>query len=158
MEHRVDTVANKEGFRRIISNLVGLYNCSAEEKYALVVGLRDLGKLIAVTSRSYQDKLTLQSADVGFVMNGSYKCDLGVIGGINMLESSLDTIIKSILWGRNVVSSVQKFLVFHLTANMVAIGLTLYGSVLWQEGILRPVHLLWINLLIDNLAAMALAT
>lgn len=75
-----------------------------------------------------------------------------------MLESCLDTIIKSILWGRNVVSSVQKFLVFHLTANLVAIGLTLYGSVVWQEGILRPVQLLWINLLIDNLAAMALAS
>ena len=43
-------------------------------------------------------------------------------------------------------------------ANLVAIILTIYGGSIWQEGILKPVHLLWINLLIDNLAAMVLAT
>lgn len=159
VEPKIDTVANKQAFLKLVDSLAGLYNCGPREKYALVVGLRDIGRLVAVTSNTYEDKLTLSNSDVGFVSNGSsYKHDLGQVGGINLLESNMEAIIKSILWGRNVICSVQKFLVVHLTANVVAIAFTIYCGLIWQEGVLKPMQLLWINLLIDNLAAMALAT
>jgi magnesium-transporting ATPase (P-type) len=95
--------------------------------------MRDVGRIVATTSNTYEDKLTLRNVDVGFVSCGSsYKHDLGQVGGINMLESNINVIIRSILWGRNVVNSVQKFLVMHLTANIVAIVLTIYGGIVWQ--------------------------
>jgi hypothetical protein len=86
VEPRIDTIADKESFSKLLGSLAGLYNCGPREKYALVVGLRDIGRIVAVTSNTYEDKLTLRNSDVGFVSNGSsYKHDLGQIGGVNLL-------------------------------------------------------------------------
>ena len=62
------------------------------------------------------------------------------------------------LWGRNIYDSIRKFLQFQLTINVVAVACTLIGSALLEKEILKPIQMLWINLIMDSLASLALST
>ena len=62
------------------------------------------------------------------------------------------------MWGRNIYDSIRKFIQFQLTVNVIAVLITLFGAALFKEEILRPIHLLWVNLIMDTLGALALAT
>jgi magnesium-transporting ATPase (P-type) len=62
------------------------------------------------------------------------------------------------MWGRNVFDSIRKFVQFQLTVNVVAVFVSFFGAVTQGESPLRPVQMLWVNLIMDTLAALALAT
>lgn len=62
------------------------------------------------------------------------------------------------MWGRNIYDSVRKFLQFQLTVNIVAVGITLIGASLFKQEILKPIQMLWLNLIMDTLGSLALAT
>ena len=62
------------------------------------------------------------------------------------------------LWGRNIYDAIRKFIQFQLTVNVVAVFITLIGAALIKQEILKPIQMLWINLIMDTLASLALAT
>lgn len=62
------------------------------------------------------------------------------------------------MWGRNIFDSIRKFIQFQLTVNVVAVVITLAGAALLQKEVLRPIQMLWVNLIMDTLASLALAT
>ena len=62
------------------------------------------------------------------------------------------------LWGRNIYDSIRKFLQFQLTVNVVAVLTTLIGAALIKQEVLKPIQMLWVNLIMDTLASLALAT
>lgn len=66
--------------------------------------------------------------------------------------------MKAVLWGRNIYDSIRKFIQFQLTVNIVAVVITLVGAAVIKQDILKPIQMLWINLIMDTLASLALAT
>lgn len=66
--------------------------------------------------------------------------------------------MKAVLWGRNIYDSIRKFVQFQLTVNVVAVVITLVGSALLEKEVLKPIQMLWINLIMDTFASLALAT
>jgi len=77
---------------------------------------------------------------------------------IILLDDNFNSIVKAILWGRNVYDSIRKFLQFQLTVNIVAVVVTLMNAAILQFAVLTAVQLLWVNLIMDTLASLALAT
>lgn len=66
--------------------------------------------------------------------------------------------MKAVLWGRNIYDSIRKFIQFQITVNVVAVGTTLVGAALIEQEILKPIQMLWLNLIMDTLGSLALAT
>lgn len=62
------------------------------------------------------------------------------------------------MWGRNIYDAIRKFIQFQLTVNLVAVGVTLVSASLLKQPVLKPIQMLWINLIMDTLASLALAT
>jgi P-type Ca2+ transporter type 2B len=75
-----------------------------------------------------------------------------------LIDDNFTSIIKAILWGRNVTDSISKFLQFQLTVNIVALICAFVGACVVKESPLRAVQMLWVNLIMDTLASLALAT
>jgi len=76
---------------------------------------------------------------------------------IILLDDNFNSIVKAVMWGRNIYDSIRKFVQFQLTVNFVAVLLTLVGAILFKEDILKPIQLIWISLILDSLASLALA-
>jgi Ca2+ transporting ATPase len=74
------------------------------------------------------------------------------------MDDNFNSIVKAVLWGRNIYDSIRKFIQFQLTVNLVAVAITLIGAALLQKEVLRPIQMLWVNLIMDSLASLALAT
>lgn len=77
---------------------------------------------------------------------------------IILLNDNFDSIVKAVMWGRNIYDSIRKFLQFQLTVNVVAVVITLIGAALFKQEILTPIQMLWLNLIMDTLGSLALAT
>lgn len=77
---------------------------------------------------------------------------------IVLIDDNFTSIVKAIMWGRNVTDSIGKFLQFQLTVNMVALVCAFVGACVVKESPLRAVQMLWVNLIMDTLASLALAT
>jgi Ca2+ transporting ATPase len=77
---------------------------------------------------------------------------------IILLDDNFNSIVKAVLWGRNISESIRKFLQFQLTVNVVAVMVTLVGAAFLKQQILKPIQMLWLNLIMDTLASLALAT
>ena len=73
---------------------------------------------------------------------------------IILLDDNFNSIVKAVMWGRNIYDSIKKFLQFQLTVNVVAVGLTLIGAAVVKQEILKPIQMLWINLIMDTLASL----
>lgn len=147
-----------EKIDEIIPRLRVIARSSPEDKLRLVKRLRELGEVVAVTGDGTNDSPSLKEADVGFAM--------GIMGtevakeasDIILLDDNFNSIVKAILWGRNVFDSIKKFVQFQLTVNLVAVIISFIGAVTGGESPLKAVQLLWVNLIMDTLAALALAT
>ena len=75
-----------------------------------------------------------------------------------IIDDNFTSIVKAVMWGRNVIDSIAKFLQFQLTVNVVALICAFVGSCIVKESPLRAVQMLWVNLIMDTLASLALAT
>jgi Ca2+ transporting ATPase len=129
-----------------------------EDKYALVTGLKERGEVVAVTGDGTNDAPALKKADVGFAMGIAGTEVAREAAAIILLDDNFNSIVKAVLWGRNIYDSIRKFIQFQVTVNIVAVGITLIGSALLKQQILAPIQMLWINLIMDTLASLALAT
>jgi len=155
---RKDTIKNKEEFNRLYKNLAVLARSRPEDKYALVVGLKERGHVVAVTGDGTNDAPALSKADVGFAMNIAGTEVAKQAADILLLDDNFSSIVTAAKWGRNIYDAIKKFLQFQLTVNVVAVLTTFVSSIYLKESILSAVQMLWINLIMDTLAALALAT
>lgn len=144
----------------ILPRLQVLARSSPEDKRILVSRLRDLGDVVAVTGDGTNDGPALKMADVGFSMGIAGTEVAKEASSIILMDDNFSSIVKAIAWGRCVNDSVKKFLQFQLTVNITAVVLTFLSSVVSenQKSVLTAVQLLWVNLIMDTFAALALAT
>ena len=153
-----ERVKNEEKFIEIIGQLKVLARSSPQDKYLLVTGLKNQGKVVAVTGDGTNDAPALKKADVGFAMGIAGTEVAKEASDIILLDDNFSTIVTAIMWGRNIYASVRKFLQFQLTVNVVAVFIAFIGGVVLGESPLTTVQLLWVNLIMDTFAALALAT
>ena len=110
-----------------------------EDKYALVTGLIERGHVVAVTGDGTNDAPALKKADVGFAMGIAGTEVAREAAAIILLDDNFSSIVKAVMWGRNVYDSIKKFLQFQLTVNVVAVVLTLIGAIFTKQDVLTPI-------------------
>ena len=143
---------------KICPRLAILSRSSPADKHTLVTILKELNETVAVTGDGTNDAPALKSSDIGFAMGicgtqiAINSCD------IILLDDNFASIVNAIKWGRNVLKVVRKFLQFQLSVNIVAILTTIMGSLILKSEPMNTVQLLWVNLIMDTLGALALAT
>jgi Ca2+-transporting ATPase len=143
---------------KIIPRLRVLARSSPEDKQVLVKALMGMGEVVAVTGDGTNDAPALKEADVGFAM-GIAGTDIAKnASDIILLDDNFASIVNAIKWGRNVFDAIRKFLQFQLAVNVVALVVVFVGSVADGESPMSTVQLLWVNLIMDTLGALALAT
>ena len=137
-----------------------LARSSPEDKRILVHRLKQLGETVAVTGDGTNDGPALKTADVGFSMGIAGTEVAKEASSIILLDDNFSSIITAISWGRSVNDAVKKFLQFQITVNITAVILTLVSAISnsSNHSVLSAVQLLWVNLIMDTLAALALAT
>lgn len=150
----------EEEMDRILPDLQVLARSSPEDKRILVARLKKLGETVAVTGDGTNDGPALKTADVGFSMGIAGTEVAKEASSIILLDDNFKSIVTAIAWGRAVNDAVAKFLQFQITVNITAVILT-FVSALYNsnnESVLSAVQLLWVNLIMDTFAALALAT
>ncbi|KAH3766666.1 calcium-translocating P-type ATPase [Pelomyxa schiedti] len=133
---------------------------SPTDKFTLVRTLKMLGHVVAVTGDGTNDAPALKEANIGFSMGITGTEVSKEASAIILMDDNFASIVKAVMWGRNVYDSIRKFLQFQLTVNLVAVSLAFIGALTNSRGEapLKPVQLLWVNLIMDTMAALALAT
>ncbi|KAI8602621.1 PMCA-type calcium-translocating P-type ATPase [Dissophora ornata] len=151
---------SSEEMDNVIPRLQVLARSSPEDKKILVGRLKAMGEIVAVTGDGTNDGPALKMSDVGFSMGIAGTEVAKEASSIILMDDNFSSIVKAILWGRSVNDAVKKFLQFQLTVNITAVILTLVTAVISssQKPVMSAVQLLWINLIMDTLAALALAT
>lgn len=151
-------IKNKEAFNLIWKDLCVLARSRPEDKYALVTGLKELENVVAVTGDGTNDAPALSKANVGFAMNIAGTEVAKHAADILLMDDNFASIVVAVKWGRSIYASIQKFLQLQLTVSLVSVIITLISAVGLQQAVLSSVQMLWINLVMDTLAALALAT
>ncbi|KAF8249298.1 calcium-translocating P-type ATPase [Wilcoxina mikolae CBS 423.85] len=144
----------------VIPRLQVLARSSPEDKRILVRRLKELGETVAVTGDGTNDGPALKMADVGFSMGIAGTEVAKEASAIILMDDNFASIVKALMWGRAVNDAVKKFLQFQLTVNITAVLLTFVSAVAStnETSVLSAVQLLWVNLIMDTFAALALAT
>ncbi|KAL2869448.1 putative calcium transporting ATPase (Pmc1) [Aspergillus lucknowensis] len=144
----------------VIPRLQVLARSSPNDKELLVKRLKHLGEIVAVTGDGTNDGPALKSADVGFSMGLSGTEVAREASSIILLDDNFRSIVTAIAWGRSVNDAVAKFLQFQITVNITAVLLTVITAIYnsSNESVFKAVQLLWLNLIMDTFAALALAT
>ncbi|KAL0934931.1 plasma membrane calcium-transporting atpase 2 [Colletotrichum truncatum] len=144
----------------VLPRLQVLARSSPEDKRILVSKLKALGETVAVTGDGTNDAPALKAADVGFSMGISGTEVAKEASAIILMDDNFASIITALKWGRAVNDAVQKFLQFQITVNITAVLLAFVTAVYDSEmkPVLKAVQLLWVNLIMDTFAALALAT
>jgi Ca2+-transporting ATPase len=149
-----------EAMDEVIPKLQVLARSSPEDKRILVARLKKLGETVAVTGDGTNDGPALKAADVGFSMGIAGTEVAKEASSIILLDDNVKSIVTAIAWGRAVNDAVAKFLQFQITVNITAVILTFVSSLYSSDNqsVLTAVQLLWVNLIMDTFAALALAT
>ncbi|OOQ87910.1 Calcium-transporting ATPase 2 [Penicillium brasilianum] len=149
-----------EEMDEVVPRLQVLARSSPEDKRILVERLKLLGETVAVTGDGTNDGPALRTADVGFSMGIAGTEVAKEASSIILLDDNFKSIVTAISWGRAVNDAVAKFLQFQITVNITAVVLTFVSSVYSSSNssVLNAVQLLWVNLIMDTFAALALAT
>uniref|UniRef100_A0A8C8M7P7 Calcium-transporting ATPase n=1 Tax=Oncorhynchus tshawytscha TaxID=74940 RepID=A0A8C8M7P7_ONCTS len=153
----------QERIDKIWPKLRVLARSSPTDKHTLVKGIMDSTVLeprqvVAVTGDGTNDGPALKKADVGFAMGIAGTDVAKEASDIILTDDNFSSIVKAVMWGRNVYDSISKFLQFQLTVNVVAVIVAFTGACITQDSPLKAVQMLWVNLIMDTFASLALAT
>ncbi|XP_048665681.1 plasma membrane calcium-transporting ATPase 4 isoform X2 [Marmota marmota marmota] len=153
----------QEKLDKIWPKLRVLARSSPTDKHTLVKGIidstvGDQRQVVAVTGDGTNDGPALKKADVGFAMGIAGTDVAKEASDIILTDDNFTSIVKAVMWGRNVYDSISKFLQFQLTVNVVAVIVAFTGACITQDSPLKAVQMLWVNLIMDTFASLALAT
>ncbi|XP_045561332.1 plasma membrane calcium-transporting ATPase 2 isoform X6 [Salmo salar] len=153
----------QERMDKVWPKLRVLARSSPTDKHTLVKGiidscLTDQRQVVAVTGDGTNDGPALKKADVGFAMGIAGTDVAKEASDIILTDDNFSSIVKAVMWGRNVYDSISKFLQFQLTVNVVAVIVAFTGACITQDSPLKAVQMLWVNLIMDTFASLALAT
>lgn len=127
------------------------------DKARLVKALQSLGEVVAVTGDGTNDAPALKSAHVGLSM-GDGTSVAKEASDITIIDNSFSSISKAVMWGRSLYQNIQRFILFQMTINVVACMIVLIGAFTGTESPITVTQMLWVNLIMDTFAAMALAS
>ena len=152
-----DVIKNMNNFIKLSKNLCVMARSQPIHKYALVLGLRSLHNVVAVTGDGTNDAPALSKSDVGFAMFAG--TDIAKeASDIVIIDNNFSSIVVAIIYGRNIYDNIRKFLQFQLTVNFCACILVFICACVGNETPLTSIQMLWVNLIMDSLGSLALAT
>ena len=160
MEGKDFRVLNDNDKLKLLPNLRVLARSKPSDKELIVSWYKKVNNdIVAVTGDGANDALALKDADVGLSM-GIQGTDVAKeASDIIILDDNFASIEKTVMWGRSVFDNIRKFVQFQLTVNVVALTISLVSAFFDKfQNPLTPVQLLWVNLIMDTMAALALAT
>lgn len=128
-----------------------------EDKQTLVKRFQRMGEVVAVTGDGTNDSAALNQAEVGVAMNNGTDIAKNAADVI-LLDNSFPSIILGVKWGRSLYKNIQHFILFQLTVNVVAILIACVGPFIGVDLPFTVTQMLWVNLIMDTFAALALAT
>lgn len=149
---------DERAFAEILDGLCVMARSKPEHKYVLVDGINKLGHIVGVTGDGANDAPALMRADIGMAMGITGTQVSKNASDIILLDDNFKSIVRAVVWGRNVYLSIRKFLQFQLTVNIIAVGISLISAAIIRQAVFASVQMLWVNLIMDSLAALALAT
>ena len=158
IEEQREVIIKPQVFDMVTQDLRVMARSSPEDKYVLVTGLRNNDNVVAVTGDGTNDAPALKKANVGFAMGIAGTEVAKEAADIILMDDNFSSIVTATKWGRNIYGSIRKFLQFQLTVNVVAIFMVFIGGVVLGESPLTSVQMLWVNLIMDTFASLALAT
>ena len=151
-------VKNQGQFDQFVDTLQVMARSAPTDKHLLVTGLMERHQVVAVTGDGTNDGPALAKSNVGFAMGITGTSVAKDASDIVLMDDNFVSIVKAVMWGRNVYDSIRKFLQFQLTVNVGALLLAFVSACIINESPLTAVQLLWVNLIMDTFAALALAT
>lgn len=146
-----------EELRERVRDLKIISRARPMDKERLVKTLQGLGEVVAVTGDGTNDAPALNAAQVGLSM-GDGTSVAKEASDITILDNAFSSITSAVMWGRSLYQNVQRFILFQLTINVIACAIVLLGSFLDAKPPITVTQMLWVNLIMDTFAAMALAS
>jgi P-type Ca2+ transporter type 2B len=146
-----------EKFKSLAQKLRVIGRAVPEDKHLMVVGLKQMGKVVASTGEGINDAYALHSSHVGFAMGTG--CSMAKDNSDMIItDDNFQATVKAVMWGRNIYQNVKKFIQFQLTVNFACIFVVLFSCIFYGQSPMSAIQLLWVNLIMDTFAALALAT
>ena len=149
-------LTDEEALERI-KELKVMSRARPTDKQRLVSLLQQQGEVVAVTGDGTNDAPALNRAHVGLSL-GSGTSVAKQASDITLIDDSFNSIVHAVMWGRSLYKNIQRFIFFQLIVNVAALLLVLFGGFIGTEMPLTITQILWVNLIMDTLAAMALAS
>ena len=143
--------------RERVGDLKIMSRARPSDKERLVRLLQERGEVVAVTGDGTNDAPALNKAQIGLSM-GDGTSVAKEASDITILDNSFKSIARAVMWGRSLYHNIQRFILFQMTINVAACLIVLLGAVMGTSSPLTVTQMLWINLIMDTFAAMALAS
>ena len=143
--------------KEVLPTLRVLSRARPEDKVRLVTLLQQMGEVVAVTGDGTNDAPALKKAQVGLSM-GDGTARAKEASDITIIDNSFSSIGKGILWGRSLYLNIKRFILFQMTINVCACLIVLLGAFIGLDSPLTVTQMLWVNLIMDTFAAMALSS
>ena len=141
----------------VVRNLKVMSRARPGDKQRLVALLQQRGEVVAVTGDGTNDAPALNHAHVGLSLGSGTNVAKNA-SDITLIDDSFRSIVQAVMWGRSLYKNIQRFIFFQLVVNVAALLLVLAGSIIGTELPLTVTQILWVNLIMDTFAAMALAS
>ncbi|CAN6999936.1 unnamed protein product [Brassica rapa subsp. trilocularis] len=158
IEGKVFRELSEKEREQVAKKITVMGRSSPNDKLLLVQALRKNGDVVAVTGDGTNDAPALHEADIGLSMGISGTEVAKESSDIIILDDNFASVVKVVRWGRSVYANIQKFIQFQLTVNVAALVINVVAAMSSGDVPLKAVQLLWVNLIMDTLGALALAT
>jgi len=150
-------VQNETEFRNLVSELKVIARATAEDKLKLVCGLRTLGRKVAVSGEGINDVEAIRGADVGFSLGSGVEISQQN-SDVCLVNDDFEALLRSVMWGRNIYQNIARFLQFQVTVNFSCVLVNFIGILIMGNPPMTSAQLLYVNLVMDMFAVVALAT